>query len=85
MGGTHQARGGTGKAEAAKLPDAGISPSSAHGSVTVNPIVPVPSLWISLFRGIYFELVSTVDHRLQTMARRKFLVACADKILQRAP
>jgi hypothetical protein len=55
------------------------------GSVTVNPIVPVPSLWISLFRGIYFELVSSVDHRLQTMARRKFLVACADKILQRAP
>ena len=30
MGGTHGAGGGTGKAEDAKLPDAGISPSSAQ-------------------------------------------------------
>jgi len=31
MGGTHRVKGGTGKAEAAKLPDAGISPKQCPG------------------------------------------------------
>jgi hypothetical protein len=31
MGGTHRVKGGTGKAEDAKLPDAGISPKQCPG------------------------------------------------------